>query len=516
MGFFDSLQKPGFKAAQAKNSHIIQDVIKTSSDPRRSPNPFAQRLQSRPLTKMQPTKSSSTKATTPSPRPRAQHPRKRPAATPQLLESDSDDDVSDQDLSDSRKRARRTSDVEPDLNRQIRSRKAFSDEHGGEFAMVHAANIASLSKPTKYKPAFPDHSETVEVQLQYPSASQREKYALPRMMSPQVANDIRYELVVPIQNDDFKALEDIREVMETIITNYIPSNEAALMSNDSTGLIRRIKRATERRDGHEYIDFIQEWNDTLVEFRKDGIISKAIDEWKGVDLKLLERILTQTYSRTVSPRVHMLRHYQNGTDNVYGELLPKFISLILKKDTKMKSDQIFVDLGSGVGNCVLQAALEVGCESWGCEMMENACELAELQEEEFNARCRLWGLSVGDIYLERGDFLGNPNIHKVLQKADVILVNNQAFTPKLNEDLTNLFLDLKEGAKVVSLKSFVPHGNKIQEKNVEAAYNRLDVVERTYYSACVSWTDAPGTYYISTKDSSKVKAFYEDNSKRRN
>lgn len=122
--------------------------------------------------------------------------------------------------------------------------------------------------------------------------------------------------------------------METIINNYLPSADAAAIENDSTGLIRRLKRAVERRAGHEYADFVQEWNDTLVDFRKDGTISKAIDEWKGVDLKLLERILTQTYSRTVSPRVQMLRQYQNGTDDVYGELLPKFVSIILKKTPK--------------------------------------------------------------------------------------------------------------------------------------------------------------------------------------
>ena len=299
--------------------------------------------------------------------------------------------------------------------------------------------------------------------------------------------------------------------METIIANYLPGPDAAMMQNDSTGLIRRLKRAVERRAGSEYIDHVQEWNETLVELREKGSISKTIDEWKNVDLRLLERILTQTYSRTVSPRVHMLRHYQNGTDNVYGELLPKFISLILKKDIRMKSNQVFVDLGSGVGNCVLQAALEVGCESWGCEMMENACELAELQRKEFSARCRLWGLSVGEMHLERGNFLENANIIKVLQKADVVLVNNQAFTPKLNEDLTNLFLDLKEGAKVVSLKSFVPHGHKISKKNLSAACNHLNVVQKTYYSACVSWTDAPGTYYVSTKDSARVQAFAERN-----
>jgi H3 lysine-79-specific histone-lysine N-methyltransferase len=316
---------------------------------------------------------------------------------------------------------------------------------------------------------------------------------------------------VPIQDDDFKALEDIREVMETIINNYLPSMDANRMHNDSTGLIRRLKRVVERRAGNEYIDHIQEWNDKMLEFRENGTIARTIDHWNYIDLKLLERILTQTYSRTVSPRVHMLRHYENGTDNVYGELLPKFISLILKKDVKMKSDQIFVDLGSGVGNCVLQAALEVGCESWGCEMMENACDLAQLQEKEFNARCRLWGLSVGRIHLERGNFLENNSILKILHRADVILVNNQAFTPSLNENLTNLFLDLREGAKIVSLKSFVPHGHKISHKNLSAACNHLDVVEKTYYSSCVSWTDAPGTYYISTKNSARVQAYAEKN-----
>ena len=419
------------------------------------------------------------------------NPRKRASSTPQRQEWGSDDNISDQDLDDLRKRARRNSKVESDPKRFICSRQAFSEQDGGKFEMVHAADIIRLSKPKDYKPAFPSHLESTEVFLQYPSASQRE----------------RYELVIPIQNDDFKALEDVREVMETIITYYLPAEAATGLTDDSTGLLRRIKRAMDRLAGSEYVDCIQEWNDTLNRYRVDGTIERSINEWKYVSLKLLERILTQTYARTVSPRVHELRHYQNGTDNVYGELLPTFISNILKKDTKMTSDQVFVDLGSGVGNCVLQAALEVGCESWGCEMMRPACGLAELQKKEFEVRCRLWGLSMGEIHLERGDFLRNERIRQVLQRADVVLVNNQAFTPALNEDLINLFLDLKEGAKVVSLKSFVPLGQKSQSKNAGAIYNILEVVQKTYYSKCVSWTDAPGTYFISTKDSSRVKVF---------
>ncbi|KAL9131826.1 MAG: hypothetical protein Q9217_000353 [Psora testacea] len=500
MGFFDKLQKPGHTALK-QEKHVTHTETRKDVAGLKKPA-FVHPIHSKPHKvpidlppKQNDIKGNGVKHNSPkpkiSPKGRIHNSRKRASTTPQRQEWGSDNDVSDQDLNNLKKRARRNSTVKPDPDRCIRSRKAFSDENGGRFVMVHAADVATLNKPKNYKPAFPGNPECTEVFLQYPSASQKEKY----------------ELVIPVQNDDFKTLDDIREVMETIIRNYLPSDAAAHLTNDSTGLLRRVKRAVDRLAGSEYTGCIQEWNDSLNKYRQDGTIEKVINDWKTISLKLLERILTQTYARTVSPRVNELRHYENGTDNVYGELLPTFISTILKKDTKMKSDQIFVDLGSGVGNCVLQAALEVGCESWGCEMMENACDLAELQRREFEARCRLWGLSMGEIHLERGDFLINEGIRKVLQRADVVLVNNQAFTPALNEDLINLFLDLKEGAKVVSLKSFVPMGQKSQTKNAGAIYNILDVVQKMYYSKCVSWTDAPGTYFISTKDSSRVKEF---------
>ncbi len=329
------------------------------------------------------------------------------------------------------------------------------------------------------------------------------------------ANHSRYELVEPIQKDDFNALEEIREVVEVITNHYLPEVEASALNNDSHGLLVRLRRASNKRAGDDYMASINEWNRALTKFRQKGTVTKFLDGLKSLNLKLIERILTQTYSRTVSPRVGLLRQYENGTDNVYGELLPKFISDILKKDTKMKSDQIFVDLGSGVGNVMLQAALEVGCESWGCEMMENACDLAELQEKEFRARCRLWGLAVGDIRLQRGDFLENAEIGKALKKADVVLVNNQAFTPELNDRLVSLFLDLKEGCQIVSLKSFVPAGHKITSRNINHACNVLDVVEKQYYSACVSWTDTPGSYYLAKKDSSRLNSFLEEEKRMR-
>ena len=310
-------------------------------------------------------------------------------------------------------------------------------------------------------------------------------------------------------HDDFEALEDIIQVMYKVAEHYLPEVERESFTDESTGFPQRLSRAVKRHSEKDVRGVILEWNAALVKLRDNGTISQVLDGCKCLDPKLVERILTQTYSRTVSPRVSSLREYENGTDNVYGELLPKFVSDILKKDTRMKSDHIFVDLGSGVGNVVLQVALEIGCESWGCEMMKNACDLADLQQNEFRARCRLWGLAVGDIHLERGDFLTNVVMGKVLKRADVILVNNQAFTPELNDRLTGLFLDLKEGCRIVSLKSFVPPGHKITHRNLNSPYNILEVEQKEYYSGCVSWTNAPGTYYVSTKDTTKIKSFAE-------
>jgi [histone H3]-lysine79 N-trimethyltransferase len=312
---------------------------------------------------------------------------------------------------------------------------------------------------------------------------------------------------VPREKDDFKPLDDIVQVVQMVFQNYIPETEANEY-NESTGIRRRIKRALVHASESEFREAIAEYNRAVGRLREQGTIAKHLDATYGLSLPLVERILTQIYSRTVSLRVDSLRRYENGTDNVYGELLPRFISTIFK-ETKLKSGQIFVDLGSGVGNVILQAALEIGCESWGCEVMPNACDLAEMQQEEFKARCQLWGIAPGETHLIRGDFLREERIIQVLRRADVVLINNQAFTPQLNNELINHFLDMKEGCQIVSLKSFVPVGHKIQSRNLNSPINLLAVKQKHYWSDSVSWTDVGGTYFIATKDSSVLKGFVE-------
>lgn len=314
--------------------------------------------------------------------------------------------------------------------------------------------------------------------------------------------------MVPRDNDDFKPIDELVQVIEVVSQNYIPEEEADEFNNETTGIKRRLRRALAHASEAEVRETVGDYNKAIERFRRDGVIAKKLDATNRLSLPHVERILNQIYSRTVSPRVESLRQYENGSDNVYGELLPRFISNIFK-ETGLKSGQVFVDLGSGVGNVVLQAALEIGCESWGCEMMQNACDLADLQQAEFKARCRLWGLAPGKTHLARGDFLTEESIIAVLKRADVVLINNQAFTPQLNNELINHFLDMKEGCQIVSLKSFVPAGHKIQSRNLNSPINLLKVKQKNYWSNSVSWTDAGGTYFIATKDSSRLKAFVE-------
>lgn len=268
--------------------------------------------------------------------------------------------------------------------------------------------------------------------------------------------------------------------------------------HDNTGIYRQLERSSSSttNDGLGFKATIKAYNKKLFALQEAGVIAKNIDAMVGATPESLSHfILEQCYNRTVAPHVELLQKYEQWTSQVYGELQHRFVSRILAR-TGVTSEHVFVDLGSGVGNVVLQAALEAGCESWGCELVENPCKLAEAQEKEFTARCRLWGIQSGEFRLVQGDFTKNERIFAVLKRADVVLVNNFVFKPELNNALVNMFLDLKIGCKVVSLKSFV-HDQKNGSNDVAASI--FDVEQDTYSDGFVSWSSASGTWFVSTR-----------------
>ncbi|KAI1772531.1 histone H3-K79 methyltransferase [Hypoxylon cercidicola] len=407
--------------------------------------------------------------------------RKRKAVTSTPRDSPAffgdDSESEDEDNDPFRKRSRLSESRSIDLNRKLRHKKAFGD-HIRDPRIIHAADIASVA--TKCPPIHGAKPEEVAIELQYPSRCKRE----------------RYELVW--QKDKIDAVKDILSVVEHVAETYLTDDEAKPFIDHNASFRRQMERAISEkyRDVPGFRAALQNYNDKLLELVENGTVTKNIDQIHHIPPSLVSFILTQVYDRTVAPKVEMLTKYEMGSDNVYGELLHPFITKLLVDQTKMTSDQVFIDLGSGVGNVVLQAALEIGCRSYGCEMMENAYNLAEAQEKEFRSRCLLWGVAHGRVTLEKGDFRKSAKILEKLKEADVILVNNKAFTSALNDSLINMFLDLKKGCKVISLKSFV-HENKTAINDV--ANSILDVQHYRYHENWVSWAAAEGDYYISTK-----------------
>ncbi|KAK8124498.1 histone-lysine N-methyltransferase- H3 lysine-79 specific [Apiospora kogelbergensis] len=387
--------------------------------------------------------------------------RKRKAVTSTPRDSpalfDDDDDSEDDEDDDPFRKRRRLIDETGDANRKLRNKRAFDDK-------IRDSPI-----------------DEVAVELQYPSRCKPEKY----------------ELVW--KKDRIDAVADILKVVKHVAETYLTEDEAQPFIDNQASFRRRMERAS-NENIHDLAAFktaLEDYNKKLISLVDSGTIAKNIDRRHRVPPELVDFILTQVYDRTVAPKVELLNKYQAGSDNVYGELRYPFVRHILHEHCHMTSDQVYVDLGSGVGNTVLQAALEIGCRSYGCEIVEQSCNFADAQLKEFRARCILWGIEPGRAHLERADFRQNPKISKVLKEADVILVNNKAFTPQLNKALTDMFLDLKTGCKIISLKNFVL-GNEKNSTN-DVANSILDVEEHRYHGDWVSWASSDGEYFVSTK-----------------
>lgn len=429
--------------------------------------------------------------------------RKRKVETYTPLSSD-DDSGSDDDSQDGRKRQKVSSSIEPmglnrclepDANRRIRPAspppssvqdsgnapaKQQNGTSGGKADLIHGRGIC-IRWAKKYKPVFPQEPAPPVVHLQYPSPSKPE----------------RFELSVPRDLSDFNPLEDIYFTIEEIVQHYLPPDLAAEMSSEVDGTVRLLKRAVHKKESKDFINTIEKFNKTIQKNIENGTIATVLDEKHAIPLSLVRRIIDQVYWRRVSPFAHVLKRVK-GKETTYGELLAPFVHTIFQQ-TNLDSQSVFVDLGSGVGNVVLQSALQTGAESHGIEIMDAAAGYANDQATELRARAKLWNISLGPLTLLHGDFLESPQIDDALRRADVVLVNNKVFPSKLNNQLLDKFLDLKQGCRVVSLASFGGGGGKHGARNENSIANLFDEERYDSGTGSVSWAGESVEYFIMTK-----------------
>lgn len=146
----------------------------------------------------------------------------------------------------------------------------------------------------------------------------------------------------------------------------------------------------------------------------------------GMPEKVLMRIIEENYQRAVGPNVPSLKQYEAFSSTVYGELMPSLAHEMISI-TDLHEGSLFLDLGSGVGNVVVQASLQTGCKSYGIELMLHPARVARDMVQQMKIRCRMWGVNVGEMELEEGDMLQSKRVDELISKADVVLVDNKVF-----------------------------------------------------------------------------------------
>lgn len=362
-------------------------------------------------------------------------------------------------------------------NAAFRKKKAVS----GKSNLKHGLEMTKDDVAKAYKSAFSGSEKKLAVELQYPSLARPEKFEA-------VA---RKEV-----DEEYSPLDDIYFSIEEIIQHYLPPDLSAELSSDAEGTVRLLKRAVTKDDPELFKQELSKFNKLIKDQYSDGTIPRILDDMHAVPLSLVKRITAQSYNRIVSPHAHRLRKVA-GKETTYGELLTPFVHKIFAQ-TGLNSTHTFVDLGSGVGNVVLQSALQTGAESWGIEKMKLAASLGSEQASELKARSKLWNIALGRIELIQGDFLESPQIDDVLRRADVVLVNNKVFGETLNNLLLQKFLDLKQGCRVVSLESF-GGGAKQGVRNEQSIAGLFDEERFESGTNSVSWAGESVEYFIATK-----------------
>lgn len=145
-----------------------------------------------------------------------------------------------------------------------------------------------------------------------------------------------------------------------------------------------------------------------------------------------------------------------------------------------------------------------------------------------------YGKQCGEYKLIKGDFLSEEHREKIIN-ASIVFVNNYAFGPQVDHALKERFADLKDGARIVSSRSFCPLNFRMSERNLSGKqiqpviliqyslnisflwllifFFLLDIGTIMHVSAMepitgsVSWTCNPVKYYLHVIDRTKVNTF---------
>lgn len=320
-----------------------------------------------------------------------------------------------------------------------------------------------------------------------------------------------FPLVLPLK-EGYNPIMDLVRTMEMLATDCpdVLGDPAASLGEK---LYHQIVRAAKKREYSHLKTLVERANQEMEKCIQEKRFQQTAFKEKKFTYEQTIILLDQVYARAVTDP-DALRQYRGFSKEVYGETRHPVIHDIIRS-IPIQRKHLFLDLGSGIGNVVLQVAAETRCRAYGVELLDTPAIFARHQLLEFRARMAMYGRSVDNtVHLRRGDFLEDYKVHRILEKADILFVNNYAFESDVNLRLKQTILSMKEGAVIISFVAFRSLDYTITERNMNDVASILTVERAVYGPGGVSWTASPGEYFIHRVDRRPLQAFFEQNQNR--
>lgn len=238
---------------------------------------------------------------------------------------------------------------------------------------------------------------------------------------------------------------------------------------------------------------------------------------RPINKEALDHVLKQVYRASVTDP-SSLNKYQSFTSETYGETNFSQMDKIIQT-LNWTEDDVFVDLGSGIGSLVMQvSAMTPAAKSVGIEIQPTPCTYAKRMDINFKKIMKWYGYRHTNYDLFSGDFTKTEYKNTRTDKDDsfnwkteatIIFVNNYAFSEDLNLKLRRVFGEMNIGTQIISTKAFCPVDFKINDRNAGKDIGCfMRVYEMDSISDGFSWTNNVVQVYKHVIDHSLLADYY--------
>jgi len=181
----------------------------------------------------------------------------------------------------------------------------------------------------------------------------------------------------------------------------------------------------------------------------------------------LERVI-QIYKGLDPYQLPESRDVRRKRSLLYGETPAKTVDTLMERYIR-PTDKVFYDLGSGVGNVVIQAALSGKFKKTvGVEVVQERHTMSI----EALKRGQTFLPSDTEVKFINGDFLSTD-----FSDADVIYITATAYSKKLLKDLQSRLTPLKPGARIIITDKQLDHRqfSLVDKINLPMSYADADI-----------------------------------------